>query len=173
MRWSTRLLVVGGFLVWLGVFIAAVAAVAAYYHPESRLQYTDPINVDILSRSLRSPDAEAFRKAFTRREWLLSGIAGISLLVVAFTWKSQKSAVRCIVFSSHFVLLPWGWMGALMIPYAMVGPLDGEWLAEHSPTFIAAGIWFLYAALMIFVSCDSRWFFRAAPRSGADPNPKS
>jgi hypothetical protein len=80
------------------------------------------------------------------------------LLALAFTWNRAKSRLRCAVFAAHLLAMPWAWLGLLMVPYTAIEGIDGEWLAEHSPTFIAAGLWLLLAGTMALNSGD-----RSAP----------
>jgi hypothetical protein len=136
----------------------AVAVVAAYYDPENSMNYLTPVGLEILPMGARSVRTAALRQAFTVREWILGGCFVSGLLTFAFTWKEKKSRLRCIVFGAHLAALPWGWLGLLLIPISLIQGVDGEWLSEHWPTYIAAALWIVCAIAMLIVSVDGRWF---------------
>lgn len=165
MEKATRLSFLAAFCLWAFFFMASVAAVAAYYDPANGIHYRSRVGLDIVSAGFRFAGSEAFRQAFTVREWVLTACAATGLVVFVLTWNKQKSAVRCAVFAGHLLALSWGWLGLLMVPYAVLEGIDGEWLGEHSPTFIAAGLWLLVALAMVATSWDRGWFRRLGTAS--------
>ena len=169
MSTNTRMWFVVGACVWVILFVAAIAAVAAYYEPATALHYNSRISFGVVAAGLFS-SKEAMRHAFTQREWLLSVGVAAGILSFILTRNDRKSLMRCCVFAAQLVVLPWGWLGLLMLPESIVGGVDGEWLAEHSPTMIAAGLWLCYALAMTVTSWDPAWW-RGRPGRPASAKP--
>lgn len=154
---ATRVWFLAACLLWACLFVVAVAAVAAYYDPANGLHYGSRVGLGVIAAGLQA-SSEGVRKAFTFHENVLTACACTGLLTFALTWSKEKSAARCAVFSVHLLALPWGWIGLLMVPYAVFEGIDAEWIGERSPTLIAAGLWLLLAAAMVRTSWDRGWF---------------
>jgi hypothetical protein len=155
--WRAWFLLAAG--VWAIVFVAALLAIAAYYDPVNQIRYGSSLSSGVVAAGLRA-NSEALRRAFTAYDGALLACVISGLLALGLTWDQPKSASRWAVFATHLVLLPWAWLGLLMVPYTMVEGVDGEWLAEHSPTMIAAGLWVLYVLAMLIASGDRGWIGR-------------
>lgn len=162
MRRSTRIWFAVAFTLFSVCFVAAVAAVAAYYDQSNGINYGTAIGFNVVWIGLRSAPTEALGRAFTIREWVLAACVGSGLLAFFLTWNKQRSAVRCAVFAAHVLALPWGWLGILAVPYTVYLGVDGEWLGEHFPTLIVSGLWLLCALAMLATSWDRDWFRRRA-----------
>lgn len=169
MRSSTRTWFALAFGVFCLCFVASVAAIAAYYDEANGIGYETAIGLNVVWLGLRS-SSYALSRAITLREWVLLACVASGLLVFLLTSNKQKSPVRCAVFAAHLFVVPWGWLGLLALVYTMFLGVDGEWLGEHFPTLIVAGLWLLYALAMVIASWDRSWLRRrsdrALPQSG-------
>jgi hypothetical protein len=78
------------------------------------------------------------------QEYLLVGAIALGAVVITSAvrgWVSRRWLL--VFFAAQPVLLFWGWLGVMMLPLSFIEGIDGEWVAEGSPTIIAAGLWIL------------------------------
>jgi hypothetical protein len=156
-----RVIFTGAWFLWGISLVVALVSIATYENPALHLGYASRIDFDVLGRGLQSMSSSALLAAATWREWILGCYGVVGLLTLVLTWKTEKSLWRCLVFLLQILTLPWAWLGPLMIPELAFSGVDGEWLAERAPTYVSAGLWVLFASVVILVSFDRGWLRRS------------
>lgn len=159
------------FWVWVAALCCAMAlqalglvCVAVYLEPENQLGYTSRVSLWTIAAAIPRLSGSSLAAAATWREGIVfvGGFAG--LVSLAATRRRRRSLFRAAVFASQGALVPWGWPGIGLFLATPFLTLDGEWLAEGTPTLIAAGLWILYSLVMAGFSLPIETVFRRRPR---------
>lgn len=157
MEKHVRLMFATAFVLFGMSLAVALASMAAYYDPAGGIRYGTVVTLDVILDGFKSAIRGALWQALTVHEWVLVACYLTGVSTFALTHNQKRSAARCAVFGAHLLALPWGWLGLGMLPDVFSGQIDGEWIAEHSPTMVAAGLWILCALAMVVVSWDRGW----------------
>ncbi len=138
-------------------FWCAIFMIAIYYEPANEITYTTPLTFRLLWNGFAHVHLQAFQQAFTFLDIFFFIATVLGFIVFTLTKTNSRNVLRFVFFVSQPFLCFWGWFGLLMIPNALYGGIDGEWLAEHSPTMIATGFWIISSIVIAIMSIDIRW----------------
>lgn len=140
----------------LSAFCLAVWLTAAYYESSNDIRYTTPLGPSRIIQSLGYVGTESLMQALSKRDLVFLSSALVATGVFYGTRSQARSIPRFLTFMAQGIVLYWGWLGLLMIPYSIVEGIDGEWLGEHSPTMIVTGLWILCSLVVALWSIDPR-----------------
>ena len=144
---------------WLGVFL-----IAGYYEPTNQITYTSSIDFQNLINGLRRISFSDIRIVLGYEEFVFLICSFSAAVVFFFTSTQKKSNLRSFLFLIQGFFLYWGWIGIILIPYTLIDGIDGEWLGEHFPIFISAGLWILVSMYFAILSFDVAWIKKTGKR---------
>ena len=154
-----------------GVWIR-VAAEPIYDRKGNRMEFNAPLTVGLVWEGIRRTKFSDVQRATNLRSILVVTSALVGVFVMTFTWQQPKSSVRVAFFLAQALIFYWGWVGlffglctllSLFTPLK-ISPLDGEWLAEGTPTLTAEGVWIAVSLIIAALSFDRAILHRPDPK---------